>query len=363
MTRLDRYLGRAILAPFGAALAILFFLLVSVQLLQINEVIFGSAAAPSDVARVGLFFVPHFAMLALPLALLFAIIIGLGRLGEEGELTALFAAGVGPTRLYRVPVALALLLGAASLCASLWLEPWCMRGVRRQLNNVIERNIASGLAPGVFSRELPRVTLFAREVDRPGSWRGVLLDDEREGVPLLAFAKRGSVEVGGDENVTVRLESGELHRLEPEAYSVAHFDRATLQVGLRDQLYAKNRFYDSFSARTVGELRALARQARGEGDVTTWAQASVAADARMLVALTCLAFALCAVPLARLGGAGAYLGAAAVVALHYIAGRTGEALAVTHAVPPTLAASFPFLCTFAVAGLLSIRRRRRDRSL
>jgi lipopolysaccharide export system permease protein len=90
-------------------------LLVILQLLQLNEVVFGSAITLEDLARVTAALAPHFLVVAVPLAFMLGVQLGLGRLAGDQELLALSAAGTSPLRLYRVPVAIVNLRMAASL--------------------------------------------------------------------------------------------------------------------------------------------------------------------------------------------------------------------------------------------------------
>lgn len=368
MTTLDRYVLRGMLAPLGASALLVAELLVAAQLLQLGDVVFGSGVRLADVLRLGLLLSPHFAVMAIPLAFLLAVMLGLGRLSQDGELAALASAGLSPWRLYRVPVAAALALGAVTAALSLWAEPLGMRAIRRELNAIIERNVTSGLVPGVFSEDLPGFTLYARAGGN-GRYQGVLVDDEREGAPVLALARAGAIEAGGDdERVSVELTEGELHAVEASpdgkgAYTVARFPSGTLEIGVKDRLWSKNRFYDSLAARTLLELRAMARHARERGDDEAWARLSTAADGRLAVGFTCLAFALVGVPLAaggrRGGRARAYLATLGLVVAYYLLARAGDALAESRHVPPAVAAWLPLALLAALGTGLAASRWRR----
>src|SRR5207253_925189 len=81
-----------------------------VQLLQLNEVVFSASMRLADLGRVTLAFAPHFLVLALPLAYMLGIQLGVGRLAADRELLGLSSAGYSPRQLFRVPIAVAIVL-------------------------------------------------------------------------------------------------------------------------------------------------------------------------------------------------------------------------------------------------------------
>src|SRR5258708_28606265 len=105
MPLLDRLLLREIFFPLGVGLLAILQLLVILQLLQLNQVVFGSAVTLADLGRVTAALAPHFMVVAVPLAYMLGVQLGLGRLAGDQELLALSAAGTHPLRLYRVPLA------------------------------------------------------------------------------------------------------------------------------------------------------------------------------------------------------------------------------------------------------------------
>ncbi len=100
---LARYLLKELLVPLVVWVAFLFLLLFVMQFLRGTEVLLGSAVTLGDIGRLILYLAPHFLVMALPIAFLLAILLGLGRLSEDRELTALQALGISPTQLLAGP--------------------------------------------------------------------------------------------------------------------------------------------------------------------------------------------------------------------------------------------------------------------
>ena len=59
----------------------------------------------------------------LPITLYLSVVVGLGRLYKDGEMTALFATGIGLGRVLRVVFALSLLVSIVVAALSLWVRP------------------------------------------------------------------------------------------------------------------------------------------------------------------------------------------------------------------------------------------------
>src|SRR5216683_1200718 len=327
--------------PLVVGLCAILQLLVVAQLLQLNEVVFSSAITLRDLGRVTAAFAPHFLVMAVPLAYMLGLQLGIGRLAADRELLGLATAGQSPLRLYRVPclVALALALGVAALAR--WAEPWGLQEVNRVLNGVIKRNLKSGLLPGVFNDALPRFMVYVAEAEG-ADWRGVLIEDEvGDGAPLLALAETGRVEDAGGEALLLRLGRGELHRTEPRGETVVRFQEGTFLVGVQERVARKNRFYGVETAIPYRELGPRADQMDRMGWRADATRLRVEAGRRWAAPFACLCFALLGVPLAVAAG-----------------GALGFALA-DRGVPPFLAAFSPNLLVAAVGLGLTLRLKKR----
>src|SRR5258708_38752639 len=96
MTRFDRLLLREILVPLGVGLLAILQLLVILQLLQLNEVVFGGAVSLAGLGRLTVALAPHFLVVAVPPAFMPGRQPGLGRLAADPGLPAARPAGGRP---------------------------------------------------------------------------------------------------------------------------------------------------------------------------------------------------------------------------------------------------------------------------
>ena len=112
LTRLDRYLLREVAQTSVAVTGVLLVVLLSNQLARV----LGQAAQsgfPGSVVLtlIGLTTLQQLTLLV-PIGLFLGIVLALGRLYHESEMTAMTACGVGPLRIYRPIVLLAVVVAA-----------------------------------------------------------------------------------------------------------------------------------------------------------------------------------------------------------------------------------------------------------
>ncbi|MBI5543760.1 MAG: LptF/LptG family permease [Deltaproteobacteria bacterium] len=365
--RLDRYLALEIVGPFAAALSFLFGLLLAMQLLRGIDVMLGSAVRPVDLARVLGYLAPHFLAMAMPVSYLFALLLAVGRWSEDREVTALAASGVAPWRLWVAPLGLALLISAAGIAMGRGPEPHGLAALRLHVNNLIKRNMAGDVKPGVFYDTLNAITLYSQGVSpKTRRFSNVLLADERDpDASLLVLARNGYVDPhGGGGTLRFVLGDGEIHRsaASAEDYAVLTFQHATLNIGVTDDLLRRNQFGRPREELTPGELGERAERAEREGQAAEARSLRVAEARRTAGPLATVAFALCGVPLAmrRRQGSRA-LGAVATLAAYvgyYVVARAAEVAAEQGRLPALLAAHLANLL-FVAIGIALLRRAAR----
>jgi lipopolysaccharide export system permease protein len=360
-----RLLLREIGVPLVLALLLVSQLLIVMQMLQLNEVLFGSGFDWRGVVRVASYLAPHFGIIAVPLAFLLAVMLGIGRLNEDNELVALAALGRSPFMLFAVPAAIGLVLGLVVGTLSLYGEPWGMKGLHHQLNEIIKRNVAGDVRPGTFNEEIPRFTLFVGQ--RPtekGEWNRVLLHDSSlEGAPLLMLAQKGRVESdGADELLRLDLKSGEVHRSSSDgSYTHGRFETASIALGVSNFLRRNNRFKASVAELVFSEMPELADRARAANRHSEARVIETNYHARIASFFTCFVFGLVAVPLAigRRGARGRSFAATVFAfAIYYVIQTSANGMGENGRVAPIVAAWMPNLFALAIAGILAWRLRR-----
>ncbi len=233
---------------------------------------------------------------SIPLALLFAILISIGRIRADGELGALQACGISRLALIRPVLSSALLLTALALLLSLEVTPRANRRLAEDLLTAATSRPAATLRSGVVSY-FGDLRVQAREVSADGTQlRGVVA-----WIPSLGgsvFARRARVFTDDEGPARVLLQEGVVLAGDGSRPSVLRFGRLEREL----------------SAPAVKEpvqpLSAIPTLALLHKWDSEWATPTMLREARIEVhrrlsmpAATAL-FALLAVPLALVGGAG-----------------------------------------------------------
>ena len=190
MARIDRYLFREIAGPFALSVLVVVLLVFLFQARRLATAALGLGLTLEDAGLIFISALPPFLVLAIPIAYLLSVLVGLGRLSQDLERVALSAAGAGPFRIARVPILLGLVVSLGSLPIALYGEPYGLQLLHARLVDVGLRNLAGAIRPGVFNEEFRGTALYARETDGE-TLRDVLLFDERSGDrPVLILARR-----------------------------------------------------------------------------------------------------------------------------------------------------------------------------
>jgi lipopolysaccharide export system permease protein len=304
---------------------------------------------------------PQFLVQAIPIALLLATLLGLGRLAEDRELIAMQALGVRPGVFFRGPLALGLVLTIGLAGLSFTLQPWGMRALRQIAHEIIRRNVVSDIRSGVFHEEVSDFTLYAERVEPGNRWTNVLLFDGRDKeTPLLALGAKGQVQPDEQlENVVFVLERGSVHRAQAanDDYSTVGFSRAEFKADIGGAFFQKNNFRSVREESTPFELIEARRAAFEKGEPTL--PIEVTLHWRLGQTLMPLAFAFIGTPLAlgRRGGGAAWAALFALLGYvgYYLIARAAVQLAEKGSLAPALAGQLPNVI-FVVAGLLLMLR-------
>src|SRR6266436_5592121 len=137
MRILTRYVLREVLGSALIGVAVFSFVLFTRDLGRILELVVRNSAPLPSVAEIFLFTLPVTLTYTIPMGVLVGILIGLGRLAADSEITAMRASGIGVWRFARMLslfVAVArILLGIPQSC------PVCARRRKRAANGGLER--------------------------------------------------------------------------------------------------------------------------------------------------------------------------------------------------------------------------------
>ena len=118
----------------------------------------------------------YYLLILIPIGLFLAILLGLGRLYQDSEMSAIKACGVGPWQLYKPIFALTVVLCGVLFWLSTEAAPWAARQTLQVKNSAIAQTQISNLEPGKFlTAEEGRLVFYANKKNIEGQLEQVFL--------------------------------------------------------------------------------------------------------------------------------------------------------------------------------------------
>ncbi|MDO9229297.1 MAG: LPS export ABC transporter permease LptF [Syntrophales bacterium] len=356
---IHRYVLREIAFPFCMILLVLTFVLLMGKILQVMDLMINKGIGFADIARLMLYLLPSFLMFTIPISLLIAILIGLGRLSGDNEWTVMKMSGVS---LYQLsfPVACATLVAfLMTLATTVFLVPYGNLASKALLMDMARQKASIGIREKVFIDDFQGILLYAERIPAHGDFlEGVLISDSRiSREPSTIIARRAYLVSNPDTMViTLRLEDGSTHSVDAglNRYRKMDFRFYDVRLDLASALSAeKKNGTKSSTEMSLSELtttlgnRGLKEEALRE--------LAIELNKKLTVPFSCLVFALIGMPLGirahrSVRARGFTLGLFLVLA-YYLLRLSGEALIETGRLSPILGTWIPN-GIFATAGTI-----------
>lgn len=227
MNLLDRHILKSVFFSCAAAVLMFTFILVVGSVVRdlVGNVLAGQLPLLKFV-ELTLMTAPYVASYALPLGMLTGVLLTLGRLSSDSEITAMRAAGISMVRIAR-PV---LLLGAVGAALALWINfqsmPKAKVRYEHELTETLRANPIGFIVPKTFIREFPGWILYIGDKQKGilrDFWAWQLDSDRR----VVHFIHAASGHMNFDEaadDLVVTLANGQAEDLNdrnPEDFSAA----------------------------------------------------------------------------------------------------------------------------------------------
>ena len=367
--RLDRYILSEILGPLALGFFVFTFILLIQALFKSAKLIISSGVDAGTVGRILLLSMPWIVVMTIPMALLFGILIAVGRLSADSELIAIRSGGISLFSLYRPIAWLSIVLTGLNVYLMLDVLPAGNHALRQLQIEILAQSLTEEVQPRIPHTGWQGKVLYVFE-SPPGErrWKGVFLS---EAIPTqkseVVVAEWGwaSPDASGNE-VALSFENSYIHRVDmmnPEEYGVAQ------QRTWVAKLATLARVSPSSVKRGMREVsfQELRRRATDPSETDVYRNiAQVELHKKFSLPMACLVFGLLALPLgfnnSRGGRSSGFAISLGVFVVYYVLLNSGEDVARNGAVAPWLAVWFPNFALLFV-GLFLLARRNRDKSL
>jgi lipopolysaccharide export system permease protein len=232
---LERYLTREVLSAWLAVMTVLLAIMLATRFAS-----FLSLAAKGELPRDLLLEVAglsslRFLVILMPVSLLLAIMLSLGRLYADNEIAAMMGCGVSLTRLYRPFLVMASALGLVTALFSFQIGPWAGREADYLVKDAKRLVQFTPFEPGKFKAVANgRAVFYTSDIDPSGNRLGEVFAQvqERDGTSIIVAPQgKQTVDAATGERV-VELENGLRYRGDPGTadFDVTHFGALTMRI-------------------------------------------------------------------------------------------------------------------------------------
>jgi len=363
---LFRYIFREIVVSTLIGTALFTFVLFLRSVGRIMELMVGPSSSTAEVSGLVLLILPQTLRFTIPIGVLVGVLVGLGRLSTDGEITAMRAAGI-PSRKVAAPIFLWAFVGALACAATtLYINPMAQRELNRRSETLKISQATAEIQPRVFIEDFPNMVLYVRDVI-PGPvvrWQGVFLADtrppgERGSIsgaqstvdgPAITVAEE-AVAVPRPEQNRIQLHLSHAKRFEQASDANEYHRQGFDQT---DQVLEISRSGPSLSARPFDHMdtaELAAESVSGEHPI----EAAIELHQRFSFPVACLVFPLVGIPLAvtsqRAGRSMGVVFSVLLVFAYWMIWLGGIALAIER-ILPVIPAVWMANAIFAVVGMV-----------
>jgi len=362
MKIIDRYILKEIAFPFSMTLFVFTFVLMIGKILQIMELMVNRGVRFWDISLLMLYIMPSFLIITMPISFLIAILIGIGRLSSDNEITVLKASGCGLQRLLR-PIGVAALTVFLLTAMTGVFAPLSNRAMKGLLFEIVQQRASIGIKEKVFNDDFKDLVLYTEKIDPRGDFmEGILVSDQRLArEPATIIAKKG-VLVSNPRamTVTLRLTDGSIHTVDSGKKNYRKTGFSTYDVNLDLKTVAagqgaeiKKGSVDMTFGELLENIRKPGFQEHERRDMI------IELNKKFSIPISCFVFGLLALPFAivnrRSGKSKGFTVGMLIVVFYYTLQLAGEALGETGRISPVAAVWAPNLILGATGIYMFIR--------
>jgi LPS export ABC transporter permease LptF/LPS export ABC transporter permease LptG len=361
------------MGPMGLGFLVYTFILLLRFLFQSAEMIIRRGLPVSIVGQLLLVTLPNIVVLTLPMSLLFGILIAVGRLSSDSELTAMRSCGISLLSLYRPVLLVSAVLTVLNTLLMIYILPWGNHSLQELRLEILTQTMSQQVEPRVFYQEWVGKSIYVFEAPPPGRrWKGVFLAETEPGTQKsqITVADWGEIKVDkAGEHVVMVLTNAVRHTVDinrPVSYEISRHKE--LDVVLEDQFTSeqKAKMAASKGVRELNlhELRRVRSDRGAPPEMRNLALVEL--HKKFSIPFACMVFGLFALPLGinnrRGGKTSGFAISIGVIIVYYIMLNNGEEAARYGKLPAWLAMWLPNM-VLAVVGIFVLIRRNSDKSL
>jgi lipopolysaccharide export system permease protein len=262
---LDRYIFKSVLGSCLAAVGLFgFVLMLGNAIRDLLSLVLAGQLPLTTFGELLLLLIPFVVSYALPMGMLTGVLLTLGRLSADSEITAMRAAGISVGRIARPVIILGVLGMATGLYINFEAMPRARLQYQKELADAVRVNPLRFIMPRTFIRDFPGFVIYVGDKQGPvlsNFWLWELDDQQR--VERLVRAESGRFDYDEENNALLltllKAQVEARDRINPEDFStpplVGTFDK-TEQVRLPlDNLFGRSSVRQKLKWMTYDQLQ------------------------------------------------------------------------------------------------------------
>jgi lipopolysaccharide export system permease protein len=363
-----RYILREISYPFFMVLFVLTFVLIMTRLLQLMDLMVNKGVSIVYIFKLFIFLFPTFLIFTIPISLLVSILIGLGRLSADNEITILKASGISLYQLLYPVLFASLIAFMMTIVTTFFLMPQSKYATKQLLFSVAKNKASAGIKEKVFNDDFKGILFYAESIPVNGNYmEGVIISDTRiTKEPNTIIAKKAYL-ISNPQlmTITLRLENGSTHSVDIKTKNYRKMDFRQYDVNLN--LGSSSADQNNVIEKSTAELTAweIAEKMQKPG-LNEMAKRELAIELNKSMALpfACIVMGILGIPLGmrphRAIKARGFMMGMLVVLIYYSMLLSGESLIETKNLSPIIGIWTPNVI-FGVAGIYLLIRAAKDK--
>lgn len=303
MKILRNYFLKELIGPLFMGLGILTFLMAFVgNLKKIADLVINKGLDLYTVLKLFAFMTPYIVTYALPVAVLVAVLMSLGRLSGDNEIVAIRASGINLFSLILPLLLVGIILSLGLVIFNDRAASYAHYAYRKTLREVGIKNPTAALEEGVFINSFQKYILFIYHVDQKKNKLGNvrIYEPRGEDKPTRTIVAKAGEFIAVPEKNAIKLKLIDGTSDEPDPENPTNFYKLNFKTYFMNLSLSQGQDKDKIEKKskemTIQELRNEVSKLRKEGIDTT--PLIIAINTKLALAFSCFVFMLLAIPLA-----------------------------------------------------------------
>jgi len=303
MRILRNYLLKEFIGPFLLTLGLLSFIMIIVgNLKKIADLVINKGVDFFSVVKIFILLTPYIVTYALPISVLVAILMSLGRLSSDNEIIAIRASGINVFKLILPILVLGIILSLSLVLFNDRAASYAHYAYRKTLIEIGVKNPAAAFEEGVFINSFQKYILFIYKVDpKKNRFSNIrIYEPQGDNKPTRTIVAKSGEFIVLPETNTVKLKLMDGTSDEPDPNNPTNFYKLNFKSYFMNLNIAdareKSKIEKKYKEMTIAELSNNIANLRKEK--INPAPLIVELHEKLTLAFSCIIFILLGVPLA-----------------------------------------------------------------